>query len=158
MTDVFTVIVSALIGAIVSYVGATLKNFIDARAKVDASLRETRIPVYKELWKKTELLPKWSRSEDITYERLDQFSSELRDWYFNQGGVFLSERARAAYGNLQDTIHFVLPKKEKIVLPKKEKKHNLSIEDYEQVRQMCSKLRTELTNDLLSRRGAPSLF
>ncbi len=150
MTDVFTVIVSALIGAIVSYVGATLKNFIDARAKVDASLRETRIPVYKELWKKTELLPKWSRSEDITYERLDQFSSELRDWYFNQGGVFLSERARAAYGNLQDTIHFVLPKKEK--------KHNLSIEDYEQVRQMCSKLRTELTNDLLSRRGAPSLF
>jgi hypothetical protein len=149
MADASTVILSALVGAVVSYIGAVLKNFIDIRGKVDESLRETRIPVYKELWIKTGLLPKWSRSEDVTYERLAQFSSDLRDWYFNQGGMFLSKRARAAYGDLQDSIHSVLSE---------EAKGRLSEHHYHQVRNMCSELRTELTNDLLSRRGAPSLF
>jgi hypothetical protein len=153
MTETSTIILSALIGSIVSYIGSVLKNFIDVRAKVDESLRAKRTPVYEDLWKKTALLPKWSRREDVTYEHLDQFSSELRDWYFNQGGVFLSKRASKAYGNLQDTIHYVLCKGKKGILLK-----DNSNDDYEKVRVMCSKLRTELTNDLLSRRGAPSFF
>jgi hypothetical protein len=122
---------------------------MDIRTKVDESLRETRIPVYKELWIKTALLPKWSRSEDVTYEMIIQFSADLRDWYFNQGGMFLSQKARGAYGDLQDTIHTVLSEGATGRMPN---------HDYHKVRNMCSKLRTELTNDLLSRRGAPSLF
>ena len=149
MADTSTVIISALVGAVVSYIGAVLKNFIDVRVKVDESLRETRIPVYKELWIKTGLLPKWLRSGDVSYENLAQFSADMRDWYFNQGGMFLSRKARAAYGDLQDTIHSVLSKGEK---------GRLSEHYYHEVRNMCSKLRTELTNELLSRRGAPSLF
>lgn len=141
-----TIVISAVIGAVVSYLGALLKNFMDIRAKVDESLRESRIPVYKELWIKTSLLPKRPRSEKVTYEVLAQFSVDLTDWYFNRGGIFMSKRAFAAYGILQDTIHRVLPKGGE---------GRVSDLHYDEVRDKCSKLRTELTNDLLSRRGAP---
>ena len=145
-----TIVISALIGAIVSYLGAILKNFIDIRSKVDESLRESRIPAYKELWVKTSLLPKWPRSENVTYEMLSQFSVDLRDWYYNQGGIFMSKRAFTAYRDLQQAIERVLPEEGK--------EHILDHHHYDDVRDMCSKLRTELTNDLLSRRGAPFSF
>jgi hypothetical protein len=150
-----TILISALIGAVVSYLGALLKNFMDIRSKVDESLRESRIPVYKELWVQTSLLPKRPRSEKVTYEVLARFSVDLTDWYFNQGGIFMSKRAFAAYGDLQNTIHRVLPKDR--VLPKGGE-GRVSDLHYDEVRGMCSKLRTELTNDLLSRRGAPFSF
>jgi hypothetical protein len=144
-----TIITSALIGAVVSYLGAVLKNFIDIRSKVDESLRESRIPVYQVLWIKTSLLPKWPRSKDVTYEMLAQFSVDLRDWYFNQGGMLMSKRARSVYGDLQETIAKVL---------EKDGRGQMCNTHYDEVRDVCSKLRTELTNDLLSRRSAPFLF
>ena len=57
MPDVTTVVVSAVIGAIVSYALAVIQNILDVRTKIDERLRDERFSVYKVLWKKTELLP-----------------------------------------------------------------------------------------------------
>ena len=83
MDNLATVIVSALIGATVSAIGAVIQNRLAARSKIDESLRVDRIAVYKVLWKKTELLPLWPRATNVTYDRLNRFIAELRDWYFN---------------------------------------------------------------------------
>src|ERR1700674_417918 len=139
----------AIVGAVVSFVVAILSNALSYRAKVDEGLRDTRLALYRVLWKKTELLPKWPRRTDVTYENLRDLSEELRDWYFGDGGIFLSRTARKSYGKLQDTIDGILtqPAKGEITDP-----------DYDKVRFRLSKLRSQLTDDLLSRRGARRWF
>ena len=117
-------------------------------AAVDTDLRQRRIPVYAELWEKTGILPKWPRDPQLTYERLRNLTAEFRDWYFKEGGMYLSQGAREGYGNLQDSLSEVL---------KPEMVGVVSDKDYEAVREKCSALRTELTKDLLSRREAPEI-
>ena len=150
MPDVTTVIVSAVIGAIVSYTLAVIQHILDIRTKIDERLRDERFTVYKVLWKKTELLPQWPRSITVTYEQLTHLSEEMRDWYFNEGGIWLSAKSRKSYGDAQDTIQAVLAEH-------KNEKDSLSDFHYEKARKGLSQLRTQLTNDLLSRRSAPWL-
>ena len=115
---------------------------------IDSDLRAHRIEVYCDLWKKTGLLPQWPRNQQLTYSQLQQFTTDLRDWYFERGGMYLSRSAREAYGKVQEALGSVLA----------ESKHGtVSDSDYDAVRTQCSYLRNELTDDLLSRREAPDL-
>ncbi len=149
MPDLGPLVMPAVVGGVVSLAVTVIGNALGYRAKVDEGLRATRLALYRVLWKKTELLPKWPRRTDVTYEKLHDLSEELRDWYFGDGGIFLSRAARKSYGKLQDTIGKVLEPapKGKIEGP-----------DYDKVRLGCSDLRSELTGDLLSRRGARRWF
>jgi hypothetical protein len=119
---------------------------LQVSAEIDIDLRERRITHYTELWLETSILPKWPRANDVTYERLHTFSMSLRDWYFKGGGMFLSYSSSLAYRVLQDLLTSILDKHPAGLI---------SEEHYDQIRDLCSKLRTELTNDLLSRIEAP---
>ena len=149
MPDVTTVVVSALVGAVASYTLAVIQHLLDARTKIDESLRQDRLTVYKVLWERTGLLPEWPRSTTVTYEKLSHLSEEMRDWYFTQGGIYLSAKARKVYGNAQKAIQ--------TVLQKAHPEEGLPKEQYEEIRGKLSKLRTQMTRDLLSRRAAPWL-
>ncbi len=124
----------------------TYKNQLELSSDIDTDLRDRRTKVYDILWKKTELLPKWPRAPSVTYEKLSKFSEELRDWYFRDGGMYLSRQAQKSYVNLQETITDIL---------KVKKNGKITDDDYDTIRDKCSALRTELTNDILSRRAAP---
>jgi hypothetical protein len=141
-SDVNTVIVAALVGGIVTYIGAIVTSVLEKRAKTDENLRTQRLGVYRPLWKLTGILPKWPRSEDATYEKMEKFSTDLQHWYFETGGIWLSGAARKAYAALQETLEEIR---------ETEKKGELD-EEYETIRIRCSSLRTQLTKDLLSRR------
>lgn len=149
MADISTVVISSLVGAAVSYIGAVAKSALDFRTKVDEGLIKTRTDVYKVLWKKTALLPKWPRAEDVTYEKLEDVSKQFRQWYFEDGGIYLSRKTQRAYASLQDTISDVV----KASSPGK-----VTPNDYDLVRDKCSRLRTEMTEDLLSRRSVHFLW
>jgi len=122
------------------------KNRLNLETQIDVHLREKRILVYEKLWLETALLPKWPRAENLTYHHLLEFSEKLRDWYFKEGGMYLSKDARQAYGETQDAIWEVL---------KDKPSGDLKPEHYDAVRKKCSVLRTELTDDIVSRRAAP---
>jgi len=115
---------------------------------IDTDLRTRRIPVYGELWEKTGILPLWPRNPTLQYADLDQLTRDLRDWYFKRGGMYLSQGARDAYGEVQKHIATVLEKKPG---------GPVTDADYAAIQERCSTLRTELTKDLLSRREAPDL-
>lgn len=154
MEEIFDPLISALIGVALTALVITVNNFFSFRAKVDENLREKRLEVYKVLWKKTSLLPKWPRNPDVTYEKLNKFSKELRDWYFDVGGYYLSEESRKAYEVVQDRISEIVDAHRdklnaRITYEEKEKDKEMS--EYGQVRKACSALRTELTRDLQSR-------
>ena len=68
-------------------------------------------------------------------------SEELLHWYYFVGGVYLSDSARNAYGDLQKALND----------PTRTPNSNaLSPHDYTLLMNLCSKVRTELTHDLLS--------
>lgn len=141
-----------VVGGLAAWLGAVWKNRIERqenlRAQIDVDLRSRRILVYEPLWALMKVLPKWPRNEDVTYERLRQLSEELRDWYFEKGGLYLSERSREEYGALQDELQRVSEAGRTGPLARKPD------DDYEVVRQRCSTLRTSLARDIASRRDA----
>lgn len=142
---------AVVIGGVAAWVG----NFIAKRVAdyreleftMDLDLRERRLPVYKELWAKTDILPKWPINAEVTYGQLQKLCRSLKDWYFHEGGHLLSEIThKYAYSPLQEAL---------ANLEYKPEGTEVSSEDYELIRSRCSKLRTYLANDLQSRRKNP---
>lgn len=133
----------ALITTVGAFVGALISHFLTQRRGLDAIVYKHRQEAYKVLWEKTSVLPKWPERKDVTYAQLRDFSEDLRQWYFLVGGVYLSDSARKAYGNLQEALN----------MPASGPRPDLlSRSDYSVLQDLCSRLRTELTHDLLSRK------
>lgn len=151
------VLVSTVAGAISGLLAALIKGYFDSRGRVDEALHETRTGLYQELWRRTSVLPLWPPAPGVTFEALHQLSEWLRDWYFGSpagadpgearvpGGLYLSKRSRGRYEKVQVAL------KER----SEGKSGPISDADYQAVRTALSSLRTQLTEDLLSRRGAP---
>src|SRR5262249_26360917 len=110
---------------------ATHKKILELVGTVDLDIRAWRVDVYKTLWQKTKRLQMWPRNEGVKYDDLQKLSEDLRDWYFTEGGIFLSRTTHESfYSKLQDKITEIL----------KGKNHQdvLSTDDYEAVRNACS--------------------
>lgn len=113
---------------------------VEVGAQIDQDLRNKREAPYRELWRLTGVLPRWPRAEGITYAKLVKRSAELQEWFFNGGGLYLSTEARKSYGNVQDALNRRLAEDTVITNG-----------DYDDIVELFSLLRTELTQDLLSR-------
>ena len=138
-------IILAVIGVVAGFMGGIGKSWLDSRKQIDQSLRDARSNVYDLLWKMTGLLPEWPRAEDVTYEKLEELSRKMRNWYFNEGGgILLSANARDSYGEVQKAITGVLAQNKTGPVPP-------SHPHYEMIRKLCSAMRTQLTEDLHSR-------
>jgi hypothetical protein len=142
-------------GAVVVALGAWLGKVWSERillsqkyaGEIDLDLRKRRIESYATLWKATSILPKWPHDDGVTYEQLRELSRELRKWYYEIGGMYLSRTTHdEGYGPLQGAITSVV---------RDGRTGPLSKEDYEAVRKRCSTLRTLLAADIESRRDSP---
>jgi hypothetical protein len=133
----------AAITTLGAFIGALISHFLIQRRSVDVAIHKSRGEAYKPVWEKTGLLSMWPRRPGVTYLELRTFSEDLRNWYFLVGGLYLSDSARAAYGNLQKALND----------PRRPNSADaVSDSDYALLQGYCSKLRTELTHDLLSRK------
>ena len=146
MGELRTIIVSALIGAVVSFVGTLLTYFLGTRTRRDENLRQKRAEAYKDLWMLTGLLPLCPRSLDVTYKNLLDLSQDFKNWYFTQGGLYLSEESRSAYGDLQSEVTRVVGDRTNSQLT-----NLISDEEYDIIQATANALRKQLTTDLLSR-------
>jgi hypothetical protein len=124
---------------------------------IDLDLRKRRIEAYQDLWNKTALVPRWPRATDVRYSQLKQFSAEMRTWYFEKGGMYLSKSSQDKYSDLQKGIWNILDtidaKALEGVLAGSEGPE--SDGHYDAIRRKCSALRTSFTRDVLSRKAAP---
>jgi len=140
--------IAAIGTGLVAWLGKVWSDRITAAQKqladVDVDLRQHRLKVYPELWQLTAVLPKWPRDPSVTYECARKISEDLRSWYFERGGMFLSRTTHTkGYGPLQDKLKDVLGAG---------KTGPLSDSDYDSVQERCSILRTCLAGDIESRR------
>jgi hypothetical protein len=139
--------IGGLAGGVVAVIVAAIQTALTLRAKIDESLRDARIEAYKPLWELTKRIPQWPRATDVTYDKLYNLSENLRDWYFDTGGLYLSRKAQKAYGYVQKEIT-------NVVGQEKSSEDHIADGEYDAIRDRCSALRTELTKDLLSRKRA----
>ncbi len=146
MNEIGIAVISALLGVFGSYLAARQKFRDDLQAKYDESLRNDRLKAYKNLWALTKTLPLYARTEAVTGHKLKEMAIDLRKWYFEDGGIFLTDNSREAYFELQKKIQKVL----------KNQQADLTAElddgTFEAVRKLGSKLRTNLSSDLRSRK------
>ena len=139
-------LVGAALGVIATYVAAVVKYRQDVRRDYDKQLRAERLPPFTALWKLTEMFPKYGRTGAVHFGDLERFAVCLRDWYFDGGGMYLSNDGRDAYFALHEAI-------------KQHRQPEATATDevipgpvYEEIRSACSSVRTALVGDLGSRR------
>lgn len=93
-----------MLGGLGTYVTTVLKIRQELGAQYDSDLRRDRIIAYKELWKCLEPLARYAPPGHFTYAGAQKLAAALRSWYFENGGLFLSEQARDACFDLQKTL------------------------------------------------------
>lgn len=94
------------------------------------------VSAYRRLWALTDVLPRWPKRDDATYEDLGGLSERLRAWYFTDGGgMFLSREAHGAYSELQEGL---------TAMVSGHAGGALTDEHYEHIRLLCSALRSRL--------------
>jgi hypothetical protein len=142
--------VLALIGIAGTILGAVVNGALATRAKVNEEMRELRLASYPLLWQLSSRFSRWPRVTN-SYAELGELHAWFRSWYYEAGGLHLSENSRARYGDVQELLAAHLGAAEGHELPGQSAG---AIPDgvYTSLMDACSALRTALTEDLESRR------
>ncbi|MBL7780628.1 MAG: hypothetical protein JNM22_05370 [Saprospiraceae bacterium] len=146
MEKILESVVTFLIGSVA---GVMLKNWFDYKLMVYEELWKKRFDAYRQVFQISSALPLYPEPARLNHEDMKTVSEELRDWYFEGGGLLLSSVTRDIYFEVQESIQIVL----KNSAPEK----FVSDTDYTAVRKNFSRLRTEFSNDLMSRRRVKML-
>ncbi len=140
----------AIIGIAGTVLGALVNGALATRAKVNEEMRQLRLDSYPLLWQLTSSFSRWPRITN-TYADLDEFHRWLRSWYYESGGLHLSQNSRARYGDVQELMAAHLGAPEGQTTPV-QPQGPVPDEVYGGLLEACSALRTALTEDLESRR------
>ena len=149
LSAIITGLIGVASGAILTYFGAVLKFRKDLEAEYDKDLRNRRLEVYKELWKHLKLLARYDQPEPLTPETLVKLSISMREWYFEVGGLYLSEHARKIYFELKQMIQSLLETNQY------RPDQTLDQPDSKLLLEKASLLRARLTHDVGTRKSSP---
>ncbi len=142
---IVTVLLGAFATAVLGYFFGMRKMRREYRGSIGQEVWKVRKETYAELLGYMKILPLWpTRSGKATFGELQRLSKKFRNWYFGNGGLFLTEVSKRHYFDVQSSIQDLLqrhPDTKEIIDP----------DIYKAVRKKLSALRTEMTNDLLSR-------
>ncbi|MGH3020821.1 MAG: hypothetical protein ACRDNR_11795 [Gaiellaceae bacterium] len=146
MTEALLILGSAVLGALTGILTTSWKARKDLESEYDISLRKDRTGVYRDLWKRLEMLAFYAAPR-VTYDDADKLTRSLREWYFQQGGLFLSERTREPYFDVQRALEGIL---------RQERGSDDAQVDEASIgllRELASRLRTSMTEDVETRVG-----
>jgi hypothetical protein len=112
MADTFQSLViggaSGLVSAVLTHFSTRAKLRLDLAAEYDKTLQESRLAAYKELWSVLEPLARFGRDRPITHTVLRGISDKTRHWYFQTGGIYLTQRSRGPYFAWKEAMQPVL--------------------------------------------------
>jgi hypothetical protein len=145
MSELVTTVLGAGLGLITGALLALLASRQRLEVEYDIALRKHRIEAYQALWKILEPLAYYSPPSAVTYAVARDLSQALRSWYFEVGGLFLSEGSREAYFDLQKGLGGVIKE------PLEDAHVPLGPQRFERLRAVASRLRTASTRDVATR-------
>ena len=148
-SSLITGLVSGVISSALTYFSTRSKIRLDMRVEYDKSLHEKRLDLYKQLWPKTAPLARYAPHVVLTYNVVKAVSADMRDWYFNEGGIFLSKRSRKPYFALKKQIQHVM---DDVTLAEEPDKQ-IGGRERDLILAAASRLRTSLADDIRTRTG-----
>jgi hypothetical protein len=96
-------VAGALVTGLLTYFVTVWKVRRDLQVEYDQSLRDDRIKAYAGLWARTRPLSRYS-PEVVDKDRCQELLDEFSDWYYEEGGIYLSEAARDYYFTFMDVL------------------------------------------------------
>ena len=139
-------LVSGAITSVITYFATAAKIRLELAVEYDKELRKDRLCAYLKLWPKLKPLARYSPPEPVSHQLVKRTSEDLRDWYFDIGGVYLSRESRGPYFQLKKMMQSIIddPAMEKQVGP-------LPPELVRTLHDQASKLREVLSDDVGTR-------
>lgn len=119
----------------------------DLQAEADNDLRKERLQAYEDLWKLLPVLARYDRPKPLNAATLQELTAAMRDWYFDKGGLFLTEESRPAYFKLKDAIA------EALESLKDQPEKELDDAQVSSLAESASDLRTRLATELGTRKS-----
>ncbi|MEO7146162.1 MAG: hypothetical protein ABI165_21925 [Bryobacteraceae bacterium] len=152
MASLITGLVSGVISSALTYFGTRSKIRLDMRVEYDKNLHDKRLELYKQLWPKTEPLARFAPHYVLNYNMVKAVSVDMREWYFKEGGIYLSKRSRKPYFALKKQMQHVIDNGGLETRP------DAQIDDgaRDAILEAASNLRTSLADDIRTR-NAPWL-
>lgn len=179
MNNVGLAALSAAIGVVAGLATTLLTALVKGRADIDTGLLAKREEAYEKLLALTSGLPAWPPNDHLTYGDLAKIAEQMRDWYF-VSGLIMTGKTSHAYRGVQRAIErrrllagdesldrklsetaplaLITEVDERLtdLAPETHKKVRGDSEaeprdDYDRMQQLFSRLRTAMTEDLLSR-------
>jgi hypothetical protein len=170
LITIFVPIIVGLIAAIGGIYGGIRKERSDRRMQIaahkqkleqeyDITLRTKRIEAYKALWSCLYLLRFFSRPKMIDRTGIEYLTTRLTYWYYNEGGIFLTEASQKAYTSLMEMLKEYCEKHsdDKSIADDYMKQEK---SEYHKIRKAASVFRTILCKDVGTRDEPrlPSLY
>lgn len=75
---------------------------------MDPEVRRLRTESYIELWKLLVALARYDLPQPVDVDVLKKLTVSMRNWYFEKGGLFLSENSRGPYFELKEVLRNVI--------------------------------------------------
>ena len=132
---------AGLVSAIITHFFTRAKIRLDLAASYDKDLQMSRLEAYKELWAILETLARYGRVEPVTPSALRKVSDKTRTWYFQKGGIYLTEQSRKPYFSWKAAMQPLLDEAGDSDTPISEPRLKKIIE-------LASTLRTALSDDI----------
>jgi hypothetical protein len=151
-------LIGVLVTAVVAYVAGRRNYLKENRQALTFKLWERRTDHYQVLMKYMGDLPLYpSKQAETTWKELMDISENFRNWYFEDGGLYMTEASRRIYIDFQNEVNekcpetnsdnfYELLKDFEFTNQKKEVQNG-----YLFFQSKLSGLRTQLTKDLFSR-------
>jgi hypothetical protein len=136
--------VAGILSAIVTYFSTRAKIHLDLAAEYDKQLQESRLEAYKQLWPMLEPLARYGRAQPVTPAVLRSISDQTRTWYFQAGGIYLTQRSRRPYFRWKAAMQPLLDDPELQARPE----DPIPLTRLEAVIDAGSALRTRLSDDI----------
>ena len=150
--SLLTGLVSGLISAVITFFVTRAKVRLDLTAEYDRKLRSERLDAYRDLFKRLKPLARYSPESPLTYQIIRSTSEDLRDWYFDIGGIYLSKESRTPYFDLKTMMQNIIDNEKLQENPKAALPEEF-VEDLKHLLEQGKLLREYLTKDIGTRRG-----
>ncbi len=134
--------VTALVTAVLAVAATFVTTRRNLEVQYDSELRKLRIDAYSKLWGHLSVLAKYGRPRSIDRRGVQKLCRQLTTWYFEDGGIFLSDPTKRDYFALQDGLELL----------EREPEREPTAEDDEFIRVLASRLRTGMTRDIGARK------
>ena len=143
----------AVLLAGVTFLLGIATNWVTTRRSLvlqfDGELRRDRLQAYTALWALLEPLNRYGPApKRLTLVQVERLAADLTRWYFQVGGIYLSEPARNDYFALQDA----LDRARAALREADDDVEAIEGGAFESLRQRGSGLRTSLTRDVGTRK------